>query len=180
MGMQRAWSGAVSGKRCNLYRYHLSAAEMRNIYRIVEMCSRWLLGVVFLYGGIPKLFQINDFAENIGAFGIVPDAILLPVALVIVMLEVVVGFGLLARKMMAQHLAGAMLAVFIGVLSYGIWLGLDIDCGCFAGEGNEHGSFSSLKHALIRDLFLLLPLLFLYYQPVLNKTLLKEYKIEKA
>lgn len=139
---------------------------MRIIYHFVEVCCRWLLGLVFLYGGIPKLFKLSSFAETVGAYGIVPDGVLLPVALGITTLEVVAGFGLFARKRIAQHLTAVMLIVFIGVLSYGIWLGLDIDCGCFAGEGNQHGGFSSLKEALIRDLFLLLPLFFLYCQPL--------------
>jgi len=153
---------------------------MRNIYHFVEVCCRWLLGLVFLYGGIPKLFEISDFAETVGAYGIIPDGVLQPVALGIAVLEVVAGFGLFARKRMAQHLTAVMLVVFIGVLSYGIWLGLDIDCGCFAGDENEHGAFPSLKDALIRDLFLFLPLIFLYCHPLLNNILSKEYNVEKA
>ena len=136
--------------------------------------------MVFLYGGLPKLFQIHNFAETVGAYGIVPDVVLLPVALGIVVLEVIVGVGLIVHKRIAQHLAVMLLVVFIGVLAYGLWLGLDIDCGCFVGDENEHGVFSSLKGALIRDLLLLLPLFFLYCQPLLNKTISKEYNIEKA
>ncbi len=135
---------------------------------------------MFLYGGIPKLFDISDFTENVGVYGIVPDSILQPVALGIAVLEVVAGFGLFARKRIAQHLTAVLLATFIGVLSYGIWLGLDIDCGCFAGDDNEHGAFSSLKEALVRDLFLLLPLIILYCKPLLNRTSSKEYNVEKA
>lgn len=153
---------------------------MRKIYQLIELSCRWLLGLVFLYGGIPKIFQMNEFAETVGAYGIVPDVILHPVAFGIIILEVIVGIGLIVQKRIAQHLAMALLIIFIGVLSYGIWLGLDIDCGCFAGDETEHGAFSSLKMALIRDLFLLLPLFYLYLQPLLNKTKLEEYNIEKA
>ena len=153
---------------------------MRAVYQCVEVCCRWLLGLVFLFGGIPKLFELSAFAENIGAYGIVPDGLLPPAALGIAVLEVIVGCGLLVKWRMAQHLSAAMLIAFIGVLSYGIWLGLDIDCGCFAGVENEHGTFSSLKEALVRDLFLLLPLSFLYCHPLLTTTILKEHEIEKT
>jgi uncharacterized membrane protein YphA (DoxX/SURF4 family) len=153
---------------------------MRTIYQCVEVCCRWLLGLVFLFGGIPKLFELSAFAENIGAYGIIPDGLLQPAALGMAVLEVIAGCGLLAKRRMALHLSAVLLIVFIGVLSYGIWLGLDIDCGCFAGVENEHESFSSLKEALVRDLFLLLPLFFLYCHPLLTKTILKEYEIEKT
>jgi uncharacterized membrane protein YphA (DoxX/SURF4 family) len=153
---------------------------MRKTYHVIEVCCRWLLGLVFLYGGIPKLFKISNFAETVGAYGIVPDDFLQPVALGIAVLEVVAGVGLLARKRLAQHLTAVMLIMFISVLFYGIWLGLDIDCGCFAGYENEHGGLSSLKEALIRDLFLLPPLFFIYCQPLINNIISKEYNVEKT
>jgi uncharacterized membrane protein YphA (DoxX/SURF4 family) len=153
---------------------------MRKVYHIAEVCCRWLLGLVFLYGGVPKLFQLSAFVESVGDFGIVPDDLLPSVALGISLLEVVAGIGIIAGKRLALHLAAIMMVIFIFVLSYGIWLGLDIDCGCFAGDGNDHGNSSSLKEALVRDLFLLLPFIFIYCKSLFKNTLLKEYNIEKS
>ncbi len=170
----------MSSRSWKYYCYHQFIGETTNVYQIIELCCRWLLGIVFLYGSIPKVFQMNEFADTVGAYGIVPDVTVFPVAIGIVVLELATGVGLLLQKRMAQHLALILLVVFIGVLTYGIWLGLDIDCGCFAGDENTHSEFSSLKMALLRDLLLLLPLFFLYCQPLFNKTKLKECNVEKA
>ena len=72
------------------------------------------------------------------------------------------------------------MVVFICVLSYGIWLGLDIDCGCFGSNEPESSAFSGLREALLRDLLLLLPLLFLYARPIINKQVPKEYSSENV
>ena len=50
-----------------------------------------------------------------------------------------------------------LLLMFVLVLSYGMWLGLEIDCGCF-GLGNSHQP----KTALIIDIGLLLACAVLY------------------
>jgi len=51
---------------------------------------------------------------------------------------------------------------FIGVLSYGIAIGLDIDCGCFGPGDPEGEAFHSLRSALMRDCFMLAGAAFLY------------------
>lgn len=67
----------------------------------------------------------------------------------------------------------SLLLLFIGVLAYGLWLGLDIDCGCFGKNESEHKFFSNLRVAFIRDLFLL-PVAYLYWQGWLNRQTRKE------
>jgi len=54
------------------------------------------------------------------------------------------------------------------VLGYGLWLEIDIDCGCFGKDDPEHKFFSNLKIASLRDLFLLLPVAYLYRRGGLN------------
>jgi hypothetical protein len=49
------------------------------------------------------------------------------------------------------------------MLSYGLWLGLNIDCGCFGKADPEYAFSHNLKVALVRDLFLLLPVAHLYW-----------------
>ena len=38
------------------------------------------------------------------------------------------------------------------MLSYAIFLGLDIDCGCFGLEDSEAQAFAGIRVALMRDL----------------------------
>ncbi|MBM9603426.1 MauE/DoxX family redox-associated membrane protein [Desulfopila inferna] len=139
---------------------------MSKIYQLMEWPSRWLLALVFLYAGIPKLLSIDEFAGIIGAYGLLPEVMLVPAAFTIAFLEIVAAAGLLLRKNSALVLTTVLMGLFIGVLSYAIWLGLDIDCGCFGKNDPEYRAFSGLKMALLRDLFLLPPLVFLYRRAV--------------
>jgi hypothetical protein len=52
----------------------------------------------------------------------------------------------------------------MAVLGYGIWMGLDIDCGCFAPQDPESKAFHGLWAALIRDMFIMPAIFYLYYQ----------------
>jgi len=48
------------------------------------------------------------------------------------------------------------------MLGYGIWIGLDVDCGCFGPEDPESEAFHSLKISLWRDLIMFAGVAFLY------------------
>ena len=120
------------------------------------------LGSIFIYAGIIKLFAPKTFAVLIGAYGIVPESLLMPVAIVISTLEVVAGVGLLFDIKGCLSAIAGLLVLFIVILSYGIWMGLDIDCGCFGPEDPEFGAFYGLQLSLYRDLVMLVGAAFMY------------------
>ncbi len=144
-----------------------------NLIQYTAVGCRWLLALVFLSAGVPKLFEIDRFAETIAAYGLIPDAVVVPTAFFIVALEIAAAIGLLFNKRWALLLTTALMGVFIVVLTYGIWLGLDIDCGCFGPEDPGAQTFSSLKAALFRDILLLLPLVYLFIHPFFTSLLPK-------
>ncbi|WP_051305439.1 MauE/DoxX family redox-associated membrane protein [Desulfogranum mediterraneum] len=126
--------------------------------------ARWFLAGIFLYSGVVKLTDPTAFAVVIQGYGLLPEWLIQPVALLLPLLEVILALGLLARVRGSLLLVGAMLIAFMGVLLYGIILGLDVDCGCF-GAGDPEYAYKGLRLALGRDLFLLAVLLFLgWYQ----------------
>ncbi|WP_163337680.1 MauE/DoxX family redox-associated membrane protein [Desulfopila sp. IMCC35008] len=127
---------------------------------LLDVVARWLLAIVFLGAAIPKILSPTSFAGVIGAYGLVPEMLLFPVALAICWGEFFTAMGLLFNKWWALLSTLVFMLIFIAVLSYGIYLGLDIDCGCFGPEDPEHKAFSGLRSALGRDLFLMIPLLF--------------------
>ncbi len=147
-----------------------------NISRGLDWACRGLLGIVFLYAAVPKLLHVDGFVAIIDAYGIVPDKALVPVALVMAILEAAAGLGIFFKRGRRPSLTVifCLLLLFIGVLAYGLRLGLDIDCGCFGKDDPEHDFFSNLKVALIRDLFLLLPVAYLYWRGWLNRQKTKE------
>ena len=128
----------------------------------IERMSRWLLAAVMIVAAVPKLADPIAFAEVIGAYGLLPDLLLLPAAIVLPLLELVCAFLLIQARISGLWIAALLMILFIAVLTYGIWLGLDIDCGCFGPEDSEGKAFSSLRTALVRDLLLCIPIVYCF------------------
>lgn len=121
--------------------------------KMLRFCSyhlpRIVLSGVFIYSGGVKLLDVKGFAAMISQYGLVPDALLAPMAIGLPALEVLAGVGLLLEVPGALAAISAMLVMFCIVLWYGILKDLDIDCGCFSTA--ELRGQASLKQALYRD-----------------------------
>lgn len=129
----------------------------------LDRLFRWLLAGVFLVAGLPKLFAPYEFAEIVAAYGLVPDPLVLPIALLLPLVEVIAACMLVLNCPKGLLLAAALLLVFIAVLSYAIANGLDIDCGCFGPADPEHRAFAGLWTSLVRDLLLSIPVGFSFW-----------------
>lgn len=128
------------------------------IYKLI----RWLLGSVFICAGGIKLLDPKAFVVLIEAYGIVPESLLMPVGISLPALEVAAGIGLFFDIKGSLAVIAGLLGMFIVMLGYGIWIGLDVDCGCFGPEDPEAGAFHGLKLSLFRDLTMLAGVGFLY------------------
>jgi uncharacterized membrane protein YphA (DoxX/SURF4 family) len=128
------------------------------IYRVI----RWLLAAVFIYAGATKLADPKAFATLIDAYGIVPDPLLMPVAVGLPLLEVIAAVGLLADIRGSLAVIAVLMGVFIAILIYGIRMGLDVDCGCFGPEDIEARAYHGLREALTRDFIMTAGILYLY------------------
>lgn len=126
------------------------------------LCIRWILALVFLYSGVIKLIDPPRFAQIIAGFGLVPPLLLMPTALLLPAVEMIAGIGLLFNKRGSLATITMMLVLFMAVLTYGIYLGLDIDCGCFGPEDPEQ-AYKGLKKALLRDTVLMAAVMSLYW-----------------
>lgn len=127
-------------------------------YRMV----RWSLGSVFIYAGGTKLLDVEAFSVLIDSYGILPDFLLMAAAIGLPLLEVVAAMGLIADIRGSLTAIGGLLAVFMAILAYGIWMGLDVDCGCFGPEDAESRAYHGLRSALYRDCVMLAGVLYLY------------------
>ena len=121
------------------------------------------MALVFLYAGVPKLIAWYEFAEVVNSYGILPENLAIPAAIAIASLEVVAALALVLGRVEGLWAIAGLMVLFIGVLSYSIWLGLDIDCGCFGPEDPEHRAFSGIRTALKRDFLLCIPVLYLFW-----------------
>lgn len=133
------------------------------IDRIHTLC-RWGLGLVFIIAGGAKLASPATFATLIDAYGIAPEGLLMPVAVALPLIEVVAGIGMLFDMRGSLSVITVLLLFFIVILSYGLWMGLDVDCGCFSPGDPEAKAFHGLRAALYRDLFMLAVVMFVYFR----------------
>jgi uncharacterized membrane protein YphA (DoxX/SURF4 family) len=135
-------------------------AIRRDAWAWLYLGLRLGLGLVFAYAGAAKLLDIKAFGVIIARYGLVPEPLLLPAALGLPALEVLAGLGLALDLRGSLGAVTAMLAMFCGVLWFGILRGLEIDCGCFSA--GELAQQDSLRQALHRDLAMLAAAAYLY------------------
>lgn len=123
---------------------------------------RLIFAGVFLWSGVTKLLDPVSFAVVVDAFGLIPESWVMPAAVGLSILEVVAAAGLLMDARGSLTLTAGMLCLFMAVLGYGIWLGLDVDCGCFGPDDPEGKAFHGLRPALYRDLAMMAGVFYLY------------------
>jgi rhodanese-related sulfurtransferase/uncharacterized membrane protein YphA (DoxX/SURF4 family) len=123
---------------------------------------RWILGAVFIYAGSIKLLDPVAFGIMIEAYGVIPDRLILPAAILVAAMEVAAGIGLLFDIEGSLAAIAGLLSLFVAILSYGLWIGLDVDCGCFGPDDPEAEAFHGLRSSLYRDLVMLAGIAFLY------------------
>lgn len=127
------------------------------VLRLLDWLVARALGVLFVLAAAWKPSDLREFEGTIARFGIVFDTLVPVTALGLIAAELLVGLGLVLGVRGALHGALGLALVFLGVLAYGLWLGLDLDCGCF-GPGER----TSLVQAFRRDLVLLALIGYLY------------------
>lgn len=129
---------------------------------------RLLMSGVFILAGISKLMHLDIFVMILELYVLdspipVPTSWLQPAAFFLSVLEVITGIGLLFDLPGFLSLLAGQLFFFIGILFYGIAIGLDVDCGCFIIDDPDKPIHSGLRSALIRDFLMLLTVFHLYW-----------------
>lgn len=111
---------------------------------------RLVFGALFLWAAALKLSHPRAFAQAVDEYGIVPDGWPLVIAaFAIPALEALAGLGVVLDRRAGWWLMLGLLALFIGVLGFGILNNLDVDCGCFTLA--EQRGQSGLRSAFVRD-----------------------------
>ena len=100
---------------------------------------RLFIGGLFLYAGATKLADTAGFSQVIAAYRILPDPLVPCAALGLPAFELVAGAGTLLNRRWAILGVLGMMVLFLGVLGYGVAMGLDIDCGCFSASESIAG-----------------------------------------
>ena len=146
--------------RLNAYRApNRHPTYQRWVYRSIRM----LLGAVFLATGFFKILDPSGFAVLIEAYGIIPEDAVMAAAFLLAVFEMLSGLGLILDMRYSLSLIAGLLCLFLAVLGYGMYLGLDIDCGCFGKMDPEQRAFGGMYPAFVRDLAMMGCVVFLYY-----------------
>ena len=107
------------------------------------------LGCMFIYSALPKIRQPYDFLHDVYNYEIVGPKLGLLVAMTLPWLELLAGICLLGGIFVGGALlvSAGMAVMFSFVISWALYQGLDISCGCF-GSGAEKITYVTLIRAI--------------------------------
>ncbi len=136
---------------------------MASILPYLSLGIRLFVGGYFVFAAIPKIIEPLAFATSIGNYGLLPNAMVNAIALVLPWLELLCAVGLMIgwRIKLNAALCGAMLAVFTTAVAYAVIMGLKIDCGCFGSAGGDEVSWIKVG----KNMLMLLGLVVVYRYP---------------
>ena len=124
----------------------------------LSLFSRLVLGGVFLYAGVSKVFDAGGLAASIRSYELsLPEWFVTLSAYSLPPFEVLLGLYLLAGLFTrtSAWTANGLMVLFIVALAQGAVRGLEIDCGCFGSGAASGDEAPSLWVDAARDLGLL-------------------------
>jgi len=121
----------------------------------VLLCLRIALAGLFFYAGTVKAGASQEFAIALLPFTFVPPEWTMPLALSLAWMEILAAILLLLPRAfsLGAVLVCALCFLFIGVLSWALWNGIIVSCGCFGGDDSP--SAWKMLLAIGRDVVLL-------------------------
>jgi uncharacterized membrane protein YphA (DoxX/SURF4 family) len=137
----------------------------------MTLALRLILGITFLYAGIIKASASQAFIVALLPFTFIDSMWTGPLAIGLAWMEILAGVLVLAPRIYeagAAMIAGLCL-VFIAVLSWALWNGYIVSCGCF-GE-DMAPSAAKMLLAIGRDILLLVAAVAIMMIPRLRKNL---------
>jgi uncharacterized membrane protein YphA (DoxX/SURF4 family) len=137
----------------------------------MTLALRLILGITFLYAGIIKASASQAFAIALLPFTFIDSMWTGPLAVGLAWMEILAGVLILAPRIYeagAAMIAGLCL-VFIAVLSWALWNGYIVSCGCF-GE-DMAPSAAKMLLTIGRDILLFAAAVAIVMIPRLRKNL---------
>lgn len=132
---------------------------------IIESVCRLGLAALFIYSALSKISDPYEFANSVMRYRLLPDFTIGLFSLTMPMLELLAGLSMLFTKWLRESalLVTGMLAMFIAALLQALARGLEISCGCFGVP--SAGGREEIVMALVRDLLLIAPAVWLMFRP---------------
>lgn len=120
----------------------------------LSLCFRMILGAVFFYAGIIKVYDPQGFALAVYNYHILPGWMINTVAVILPWIEIFASAALILGILIpgASFMVSGLLFVFFSALALSLARGLDITCGCF-NTSKDADPITWMY--LIRDVFML-------------------------
>lgn len=117
----------------------------------LELISRWILGLTFIYASHNKILFPADFAKIIYGYDLFPHVLINPIAIILPFLELVAAIALISGvyPRSAVSIINVLLAAFIILLSVNLIRGHEFNCGCFALQNSDNNLSS--QTTIVRD-----------------------------
>ena len=133
----------------------------KSVFHSIALLVRLALGGAFIVAAIFKLRDIPSFVATIHAFEILPQSLETVFAYALIGLEIILGVMLIFDIPGGLSGITLLLLIFIAVVGYGLYAGLEIDCGCFGAPADPWAAQTAPKaesplwSTLYRDLLML-------------------------
>lgn len=127
---------------------------------------RIVIGTLFMISALPKIRHTYDFLGDVYGYELVGPKMGMLVAMVLPWAELLVGICLLGSVFVGGALlvSTGMGLMFTFVLSWAIYQGLDISCGCF-GAGSHQIGYGTLVRAVLITVFSLAAYCLFLFEP---------------
>ncbi|HEX9974597.1 MAG TPA: MauE/DoxX family redox-associated membrane protein [bacterium] len=121
---------------------------------------RWLVAAIFIFAGITKILNPENFARDIDNYRMLPYLLVTVMAIILPWLEILCGIFLIIGKWEKGAAVTLLILtlMFLIAMSSAIFRGLDITCGCFAmtAEGTKVGYSRLIQDSILFVIILLL------------------------
>ena len=147
---------------------------LSNKYFLIVL--RVILGAIFIYASVNKLFHGEEFAKAIKNYEMMPLFTINILAIILPYVEFITGILLITGiyKKGSSAIAILSLVVFLIALTSAYARGLDINCGCFSLENTS--SKSDILARIFEDILMLIVALVVFIFS--DKKKVEESKIE--
>lgn len=127
--------------------------ERRRLYNWLDMLTvviRLSLGCLFVWSSLSKIQLPHDFLGHVYAYRFVGPVSGMFVAMVLPWLELLVGACLLSGVFVTGALLACMgmACVFAGAISWVLYHGYNVSCGCFGSDTTPIG-YGTLARAIV-------------------------------
>ncbi len=120
---------------------------------VLALVLRIVIGLILLYAGLQKIVDMEDMAQSIYNYRLLPESTVNVLAIILPPIEILAGLCLILGILTegALTVATGLFLVFLFAIASAVLLGLDIECGCFGTTDAERVGLS----VLLRDLLFL-------------------------